>query len=243
MEAMGLQLPGGSFVNPDTPLRDALTAEAAQHITRVTALGSKPKALGKMLDERSFVNAVVALLASGGSTNHTIHLIAMARAAGIIIDWTDFDELSRAVPLRPRVPQRSGGHQYFHAAGGTGYLLSQLMQHGFMHSDAETLGRLPSRLRDRTTVIRRSAVASPAKPKVWIPRCLLPQTLPLIRKVACGCSRVISVAVSSKHLQSNPNIVRCALKLWSSTINTLCKKNLIWRSGSRLCRRRSISGP
>ena len=140
MEAMGLQLPGGSFVNPDTPLRDALTAEAAQHITRVTALGSKPKALGKMLDERSFVNAVVALLASGGSTNHTIHLIAMARAAGIIIDWTDFDELSRAVPLLARVyPNGQADINHFHAAGGTGYLFSQLMQHGFMHSDAETV--------------------------------------------------------------------------------------------------------
>ena len=140
MEAMGLQLPGGSFVNPDTPLRDALTAEAAHHITRITALGNKPKALGKMLDERSFVNAVVALLASGGSTNHTIHLIAMARAAGIIIDWTDFDELSRAVPLLARVyPNGQADINHFHAAGGTGYLFSQLMQHGYMHSDARTV--------------------------------------------------------------------------------------------------------
>ena len=178
MEAMGLQLPGGSFVNPDTPLRDALTAEAAQHITRVTALGSKPKALGKMLDERSFVNAVVALLASGGSTNHTIHLIAMARAAGIIIDWTDFDELSRAVPLLARVyPNGQADINHFHAAGGTGYLFSQLMQHGFMHSDAETVWG--NSLADYATEPRLDGQQlswQPVKLKVWTRRYLPPWT-------------------------------------------------------------------
>lgn len=140
MEAMGLQLPGGSFVNPGTPLRDALSAEAARHITRITALGNNPRTLGHTLDERSFVNAIVALLASGGSTNHTIHLIAMARAAGIIIDWTDFDELSRVVPLLARVyPNGQADINHFHAAGGTGYLFRELMQNGLMHSDAQTL--------------------------------------------------------------------------------------------------------
>jgi phosphogluconate dehydratase len=140
MEAMGLQLPGGSFVNPGTDLRDALTAEAARHITRITALNGKLKALGEVVDERSFVNAMVALLASGGSTNHTIHLIAMARSAGIIIDWTDFDELSRAVPLLARVyPNGQADINHFHAAGGTGYLFGHLMEHGFMHADAKTM--------------------------------------------------------------------------------------------------------
>lgn len=140
MEAMGLQLPGGSFVNPGTPLRDALSAEAARHITRITALGNNLRSLGHTLDERSFVNAIVALLASGGSTNHTIHLIAMARAAGIVIDWTDFDELSRVVPLLARVyPNGQADINHFHAAGGTGYLFRELMQNGLMHSDAQTL--------------------------------------------------------------------------------------------------------
>jgi phosphogluconate dehydratase len=140
MEAMGLQLPGGSFVNPGTDLRDALTAEAARHITRITALNGKLKALGEVVDERSFVNAMVALLASGGSTNHTIHLIAMARSAGIIIDWTDFDELSRAVPLLARVyPNGQADINHFHAAGGTGYLFGHLMEHGLMHADAKTM--------------------------------------------------------------------------------------------------------
>ena len=140
MEALGLQLPGGSFVNPGTPLRDALTAAAVQHITKITALGSNAKPIGEALDERSFVNAMVALLASGGSTNHTIHLIAMARSAGFIVDWSDFDELSCTVPLLARVyPNGQADINHFHAAGGTGYLFDQLMQHGLMHSDAQTI--------------------------------------------------------------------------------------------------------
>ena len=140
MEALGLQLPGGSFVNPGTPLRDALTAAAVQHVAKITALGQSPRPIGRTLDERAFVNAIVALLASGGSTNHTIHLIAMARSAGLIIDWSDFDELSRTVPLLARVyPNGQADINHFHAAGGTGYLFDQLMQHGLMHSDAQTI--------------------------------------------------------------------------------------------------------
>ena len=140
MEALGLQLPGGSFVNPGTPLRDALTAAAVQHVAKITALGQSPRPIGRTLDERAFVNAIVALLASGGSTNHTIHLIAMARSAGFIIDWSDFDELSRTVPLLARVyPNGQADINHFHAAGGTGYLFDQLMQHGLMHSDAQTI--------------------------------------------------------------------------------------------------------
>ena len=140
MEAMGLQLPGGSFVNPATRLRDALNEEAANRITQVTALGSNRKSIGCVLDERSFVNAIVALLASGGSTNHTIHLIAIARSAGLLIDWTDFDDLSRQVPLLARVyPNGQADINHFHAAGGTGYLFHELMNQGLMHSDAQTI--------------------------------------------------------------------------------------------------------
>lgn len=140
MEAMGLQLPGGSFVNPNTPLRDALTAEACKHITRITAQGSDPRPMAAVIDERSIVNAIVALLASGGSTNHSIHLIAMARAGGMIINWDDFDELSSVVPLLARVyPNGQADINHFHAAGGTGYMFSQLLSAGLMHGDAGTV--------------------------------------------------------------------------------------------------------
>jgi len=140
MEAMGLQLPGGSFVNPGTPLRDALTREAAHHITRISAFGSDPRPLAEVVDERSFVNATVALLASGGSTNHSIHLIAMARAAGVILNWDDFDALSSAVPLLARVyPNGQADVNHFHAAGGTGLLFRELLDNGLMHGDARSV--------------------------------------------------------------------------------------------------------
>ncbi len=140
MEAMGLQLPGGSFVNPDTPLREALTKEAAQHITRITRQSGDPRPLGEVVDERSVVNGIVALLASGGSTNHAIHLVTIARAAGVLINWTDFNTLSGAVPLLARVyPNGQADINHFHAAGGTSYLFQELMSAGLMHADARTV--------------------------------------------------------------------------------------------------------
>jgi phosphogluconate dehydratase len=140
MEAMGLQLPGGSFVNPGTPLRDALTREASELIARITAQGSDPRPLAEVVDARSFVNAIVALLASGGSTNHSIHLIAMARAAGLVINWDDFSALSSVVPLLARVyPNGQADINHFHAAGGTGLLFRELLNAGLMHGDARTI--------------------------------------------------------------------------------------------------------
>ncbi|MEE4279136.1 MAG: phosphogluconate dehydratase [Halieaceae bacterium] len=140
MEAMGLQLPGGSFVNPGTPLREALTQLGSEQIARITALGADYRPLAEVVDERSFVNAVVALLASGGSTNHAIHLIAMARAAGLLVNWDDFSDLSRAVPLLARVyPNGQADINHFHAAGGTPFLFRELMSGGFMHADARTV--------------------------------------------------------------------------------------------------------
>lgn len=139
MEAMGLQLPGGSFVNPDSPLRDALTREAALQITRITAQGSDYRPLGEVVDERSIVNAIIALLTSGGSTNHTIHLITIARAAGIDVNWADFDELSSVIPLLSRVyPNGQADVNHFHAAGGTSCVFKMLMDAGLMHADART---------------------------------------------------------------------------------------------------------
>jgi phosphogluconate dehydratase len=140
MEAMGLQLPGSSFVNPGTDLRDALTREAVHQTVRIAQRGDNFRPMYKVIDERSFVNAVVALLASGGSTNHTIHLIAMARAAGIILNWDDFDALSSVVPLLARVyPNGQADINHFQAAGGTGFLFHELINGGFMHADALTV--------------------------------------------------------------------------------------------------------
>ena len=142
VEAMGLQLPGSSFVNPGTPLRDALTQFAAEQVTRITALGPDYRPLARVVDARSLVNALVALLASGGSTNHALHLVAIARAAGYIMNWSDFDAASKVTPLMARVyPNGSADINHFHAAGGTGYLFRSLIDQGLMHADANTCFR------------------------------------------------------------------------------------------------------
>lgn len=142
VEAMGLQLPGSSFVNPGTPLRDSLTRFAAEQVTRSTALGNDCRPLGRIVDAKSLVNALVALLASGGSSNHCIHLIAIARAAGYVMNWSDFDAVSQITPLMARVyPNGSADINHFHAAGGTGYLFRTLLDKGLMHGDARTCFR------------------------------------------------------------------------------------------------------
>lgn len=149
MEVMGLHLPGAAFVPPGTPLREALTREAARVAAAISREGSRFTPVGRMIDERSIVNAIVALLATGGSTNHTLHLVAIARAAGIVIDWNDFDALSGCVPLLARVyPNGSADVNAFHAAGGTGYLIGQLLDGGLAHEDVDTVvGRGLSRYR------------------------------------------------------------------------------------------------
>jgi len=140
MEMMGLHLPGSAFVPPNTPLRDALTAAAARRAARITALGKEYIPLARMLDERSIVNAVVGLLATGGSTNHTLHIVAIAKAAGMIIDWDDFNALSEVVPLLARIYPNGGADvNHFHAAGGLGFLVRELLQAGLMHGDVQTV--------------------------------------------------------------------------------------------------------
>ncbi|PWW01350.1 6-phosphogluconate dehydratase [Hoeflea marina] len=140
MEIMGLHLPGASFINPNTPLRDALTVEATRRALAITALGNEFTPVGEMIDERSFVNGVVGLHATGGSTNHTIHLVAMARAAGIQLTWEDISDLSDAVPLLARVyPNGLADVNHFHAAGGMGFLISQLLKIGLVHEDVRTV--------------------------------------------------------------------------------------------------------
>jgi phosphogluconate dehydratase len=140
MEIMGLHTPGASFVNPGTPLRDALTREAAKRALAITALGNEYTPVGRMIDERSVVNAVVGLHATGGSTNHTIHLIAIATAAGISLTWQDISDLSEAVPLLARVyPNGLADVNHFHAAGGMGFLIRELLDEGLLHEDVRTV--------------------------------------------------------------------------------------------------------
>ena len=140
LEALGLQLPGSSFVNPDDPMRELLTEYACHQICRITSMGSDYRPAGKIIDERSFVNALVAILASGGSTNHTMHIIAIALSAGIIINWDDISDLSAEVPLLAKIyPNGNADINHFHAAGGTGFLFSQLLDKGLMHGQAGTV--------------------------------------------------------------------------------------------------------
>ena len=136
MEVMGLHIPGTAFVPPNTPLRDALTVAAAEQALRITALGDGYRPLAHTIDEKAIVNAMVGLAATGGSTNHALHLVAVARAAGLIIDWNDLDELSKATPLLARVyPNGSADVNHFEAAGGIGFVISQLLDAGLLHED------------------------------------------------------------------------------------------------------------
>ncbi len=140
MELMGLHLPGASFVNPGTPLRDALTIAGAQRALELSALGDDYLPVCRILDEKAFVNGIVGLNATGGSTNLLIHLIAMARAGGILLDWQDFSDLSAVTPLLARVyPNGLADVNAFHAAGGLGYLICQLLQAGLLHPDTMTV--------------------------------------------------------------------------------------------------------
>jgi phosphogluconate dehydratase len=140
MEFMGLQLPGGSFVNPGTPLREKLTDEAVRVVLHNTHLGENYVPVAEIVDEKTIVNAIIGLLATGGSTNHTIHLVAIAKAAGITIDWQDFAELSTAVPLLARVyPNGVADVNHFHAAGGLGLVMRELLDAGLLHDDVTTI--------------------------------------------------------------------------------------------------------
>lgn len=140
LEAMGVQLPGASFVNPDTPLRVALTRAAAERALRITALGADYRPLGRLIDERAIVNAIVALMATGGSTNHTIHWVAVARAAGIALTWDDIDQISQVVPLLARIyPNGDADVNRFAAAGGTQFVFRELLDAGLMHEDIVTI--------------------------------------------------------------------------------------------------------
>ena len=140
MEIMGLHLPGSSFINPYTPLRDELTKEAARQVLKFTSLGDDYRPIAYMVSEKAIVNAVIGLLATGGSTNHTMHLIAIARAAGIELNWNDFDALSKVIPQLAKIyPNGPADVNHFQAAGGMGVLIAELLKHGLLHEDILTV--------------------------------------------------------------------------------------------------------
>jgi phosphogluconate dehydratase len=140
MEVMGLHLPGSAFVHPHTPLRDALTAAAARRVLDLTVERGQYTPIGHVVDEKAIVNGIAALLATGGSTNHTLHLVAIARAAGIIIDWDDFDTLSQAVPLLAKIyPNGKADVNHYHAAGGMAFLIRNMLEGGLLHEDVTTV--------------------------------------------------------------------------------------------------------
>lgn len=140
MEFMGLHLPGSSFVNPNTPLRDALTEFGATHALAISDLGSNYTPVSHILDERAYVNGIIGLMATGGSTNLLIHLVAMARASGIILQWSDFAEISQIIPLLARVyPNGLADVNHFHASGGLGLVISELLSANLLHDDTQTI--------------------------------------------------------------------------------------------------------
>src|SRR5690606_3691398 len=140
LELMGLQLPGSSFVNPDSPLRDLLTIEATHRALRHSAPAGGTLTMADTVDERSIVNAIVGLLATGGSTNHTIHIVAMAFAAGILVNWDDFNDLSAVGPLLAHVyPNGKADVNQFHAAGGMAFLTRELLGAGLLHEGIATV--------------------------------------------------------------------------------------------------------
>ncbi|TAY65094.1 phosphogluconate dehydratase [Rhizobium leguminosarum] len=174
MEIMGFHMPGSSFINPGTPLREALTREAAKRALAITALGNEFTPAGEMIDERSVVNGVVGLHATGGSTNHTLHLVAMARAAGIHLTWQDISELSEIVPLLARVyPNGLADVNHFQAAGGMGFLIKELLKHGLVHDDVRTVFghglqayTVDARLGENGAVLREPSPEKSVDPKV-----------------------------------------------------------------------------
>ena len=140
MEIMGLHLPGAAFINPGTDLRKALTTAAAQRALAITARGNEFTPVGRMIDEKAIVNAIIGLLATGGSTNHTLHIVAIARTAGIKVNWDDFDTLSHVIPTLTHIyPSGQADVNQFHAAGGMALVIRELLDAGLLHDDVQTI--------------------------------------------------------------------------------------------------------
>lgn len=169
VEVMGLHLPGAAFINPGTPLRDALTRAATEQVIRRSKPNGGDRGLAHMVSEKSIVNALVALLATGGSTNHTLHWVAIARAAGILIDWNDYAELSQVTPLLARMyPNGEADVNHFHQAGGTPFLIRELLDAGLLHEDVETVVGRGLRAYTQTPALEEGALRwQPAPAHTW----------------------------------------------------------------------------
>lgn len=167
VEMMGLHLPGSSFVNPGTQLRDELTKAAARQVTRLTDIGANYMPIGQIVDVKAVVNGIVGLLATGGSTNHTMHLVAVARSAGFIVNWDDFEDLSKATPLLAKIyPNGEADVNHFHQAGGTSVLIRELLDAGLLHEDVNTVAGFGLRRYTQVPVIQNDQlvwVDGPAK--------------------------------------------------------------------------------
>ncbi len=179
MEVMGLHMPGAAFVNPGTKLRQELTRAAVHRLAKIGARGDDYRPLGRCVDERAIVNAAVGLLATGGSTNHLLHVPAIARAAGIVIDWEDFDRLSAAVPLIARVyPNGSADVNAFEAAGGMPYVIRELLGEGLLHGDIMTIGGQDLSAYAKTAVVADGALEWRDTPDSGDETILRPATAP-----------------------------------------------------------------
>ncbi|WP_309751876.1 phosphogluconate dehydratase [Novosphingobium sp.] len=180
MEMMGLHVPGAAFVPPNTPLRSALTRKAVHRLAEIGREGGDYRPMARVVDEKAIINAAVGLLATGGSTNHAIHIPAMARAAGISIDWQDLDELSAAVPLIARVyPNGAADVNHFHAAGGMGYVVRELLDAGLAHEDVLTIADGGMRAFAQEPALDGAALVWQAAPTTSLdPAILAPVTAP-----------------------------------------------------------------
>ena len=205
MEVMGLHMPGAAFVNPGTKLRQELTRAAVHRLAEIGWHGNDYRPLGHCVDEKAIVNAAVGLLATGGSTNHLIHLPAIARAAGIVIDWEDFDRLSRAVPLIARVyPNGSADVNEFEDAGGMPFVIRELLDGGLLHGDILTVARRATgRLRPQAGARRRYARLARLPARAATTRSSAPSTRPSRPTAASASSRAISAAPASRVARSS----------------------------------------
>ena len=182
MELMGLHIPGAAFVPPNTPLRSALTRKAVHRLAEIGKDGGDYRPMARVVDEKALVNACVGLLATGGSTNHAIHIPAMARAAGILIDWQDLDELSAAVPMIARVyPNGAADVNHFHAAGGMGYVVRELLGAGLIHGDVLTVAEDGMAAYAKEPTLEGDALAwQPAPTEAGDPAILAPVATPFL---------------------------------------------------------------
>jgi len=166
MEVMGLHLPGSAFVNPGTPLRKALTIAATKRATEITVMTDNYTPIADVVSEKSIINAIVGLMATGGSTNHTLHIPAIAKAAGIIVNWDDFDAISEITPLLTKIyPNGQADVNHFHAAGGMGFLINELLDAGLLHNDVTTVMGQGLRAHTQEPVLNESTAEWRAAPK------------------------------------------------------------------------------